>query len=415
MVKKLNFKNPVLYIKIALIVLLVVIEIIVCAQAFSAAGIRKHPVTFMAVVLCCLALAVMEAVSAFAVNNFVAKMVFYGINCVLLLSICLLTGFSLLSTLYCIMLTECYMTVERFKDKVILFGVGCVLFIVSFTIGWVIMNVGASLYDSIVSILSGILFGLMIMFVDFAIVQFIIKFYKTNKELSASLKAEEESRARLEEVYSQLTQTKVYEERNRIAKDIHDNAGHSMTTVIMQTEAAKLLIDTNPAEAKNRIISANIQARNALEQMRESVHLLAGREQTHTLKDEIEEIIAQTVDGTDIKARFDLDDIEVPSDIHRFICNSVKELLANGIRHGKATAFYIELKQSGGQLNVYVSDNGVGVSGEAQEGFGLKGIRTKAEELGGYAQFKGEEDEGFESEICIPVKDSKVEAKEELK
>lgn len=413
MLKRINLKNPVFYIKLVLIVLLVVIEIIVCAQAFSAVAISRRLGAFMAVVLCCIALAAMESVSAFAVKNFAVKMVFYGIDCALLLTICLLTGLSLLSTLYCIILTECYMTVEKFKDKFILFGVGCVLFIVSFIIGWVIMNVGASLYDSVVTIFSGTLFGLLIMLVDFVIVQFIIKFYKTNKELSASLKAEEESRARLEEVYSQLTQTRVYEERNRIAKDIHDNAGHSMTTVIMQTEAAKLLIDTNPAEAKNRIISANIQARNALEQMRESVHLLAGREQTHTLKDEIEEIIAQTVDGTDIKARFDLDDCPAPSEVHRFICNSLKELLANGIRHGKATAFYIELKQYEGQLKLYVSDNGVGVSGEVREGFGLKGIRAKAEEFGGTAQFKGEEEEGFESEISLPVNVESAEAKEE--
>ena len=409
MEKKINFKNPAIYIKIALIVLIVVIEIILCAQAFSAISIRKRPGEFTAVVACCVALAAMEAVSAFGVKSFVAKMVVYGINSALLFSICFLTGSTLsalyLSLLYSIMLTECYMTVEKVKDKVILFGFSCLLFIVSFTIGWVIMNVGASLYDSVVSILGGILFGLLIMSVDFVIVQFIIKFYQTNKELRASLKAEEESRARLEEAYEQLTQTKVFEERNRIAKDIHDNAGHSMTTVIMQTEAAKLLIDTDPAEAKNRIISANIQARNALEQMRESVHLLAGREQTHTLKDEIEEIIAQTVDGTDIKARFDLDECEVPPDIHRFICNSIKELLANGIRHGKATAFYIELKLYDGQLKVYVSDNGVGVAGKVTEGFGLKGIRTKAEELGGNAEFKGEEEEGFESEICIPIGD----------
>ena len=413
MEKKFILKNPVFYIKIFLLVLLIVIEIIVCAQAFSAISIGKRLGAFITVVACCAVLAAMEAVSAFAVKNFVVKMVVYGINCALLLTICLLTGFSLLSTLYCIMLTECYMTVEKFKDKAILFGFSCFLFTVSFTIGWVIMNVGASLYDSIVNIISGILFGLVIMFVDFAIVQFIIKFYQTNKELSAALKAEEESRARLEEAYEQLTQTKVYEERNRIAKDIHDNAGHSMTTVIMQTEAAKLLIDTDPAEAKNRIISANIQARNALEQMRESVHLLAGREHTHALKDEIEEIIAQTVDGTDIKARFDLDDCETTPEVHRFICNSLKELLANGIRHGKATAFYIELKQYEGQLKLYVSDNGEGISGELQEGFGLKGIRKKAEEFGGSTEFKGEVDEGFESEICIPL--SSVEDKEETK
>ncbi len=405
--KKINPKNPVLFLRIALIVLLVVIEIVVCAQAFSAVSIRKHLTTFIVVVVCCVALAAFEAISAFAVKNFVVKMVFYGIDCALLFTICLLTGFSLLSTLYCIMLTEYYMTVEKFKDKVILFGVSCLLFTVSFTIGWVIMNAGATLYDSIVNISSGILFGLLIMSVDFAVVQFIIKFYQTNKHLSESLKAEEESRLRLEEAYDQLTQTRVFEERNRIAKDIHDNAGHSMTTVIMQTEAAKLLIDTDPEEAKNRIISANIQARNALEQMRESVHLLAGRGQTRALKDEIEEIIGQTVDGTDIKARFDLDDCEVSPEIYRFICNSVKELLANGIRHGKATAFYIELKEYGGRIKLYVSDNGTGVKGQVEEGFGLKGIRAKAEEFGGEVTFKGEEDDGFESEICVPVNENK--------
>ena len=402
MSKKINFKNPALYIRLALIVLLIVAEIIVCAQAFSSIDIREHLGAFIAVVACCVVLAALEAVSSFVVKNFVLKMVFYGIHCILLLTICLLTGFSLLSTLYSIMLTELYMSIEKFKDKAILFGVGCSLFIVSFTIGWVTMNVGASLYDSIVNILSGILFGLLIMSVDFVIVQFIIKFTQTNRELSAALKAEEESRARLEEAYDQLTQTKVFEERNRIAKDIHDNAGHSMTTVIMQTEAAKLLIDTNPQEAKNRIISANIQARNALEQMRESVHLLAGREGSQPLKDAVRDIIAQTIDGTDVKARFDLDDIVVPPEVYRFICNSLKELLANGIRHGKATALYIELKHYDGLLKLYVSDNGIGVS-EVKEGFGLRGIRTKAEEFGGGVEFNGDEEDGFESEISIPL------------
>lgn len=402
-VNKKLIKNPVFFIKTALIILLAVMEIIICAQAFGSVGIRKHLASFLVVVACCVTLAILEAINTFVIKNFAAKMVFYGLDCALLLAICLLTGFSLLSTLYCIVLTDCYISVADFKNRTILFGFSCILYAVSFTVGWVIMNVGASVYDSVVEILSGIFTGLMIMFIDYAVVQFLIKFAQINRELSAALKEAENSRARLEETYDQLMQTKVYEERNRIAKDIHDNAGHSMTTVIMQTEAAKLLIDTDPEEAKNRIISANIQARNALEQMRESVHLLAGRERSRSLKDEVEGIIAQTIDGTDIKARYYLEEVEAEPEVGRFICNSVKELLANGIRHGKATAFYLELKKDGENVRVYVSDNGVGVKGEVVQGFGLKGISEKAVEFGGGAKFSGEEGDGFECEILIPL------------
>ena len=324
-----------------------------------------------------------------------------------MLAVCILTGDSVLSALYCIVLTGCYISVERFRDRTVLFGFSCGMYTASFVGGWVIRNAGLPLYSSVMQVLSGVLFGLLFMAVDYIVVQFLIKFYRTNAELRKALKEADESKAQLEEVFNQLTRTRVYEERNRIAKDIHDNAGHSMTTVIMQTEAAKLLIDDNPAEAKNRIISANIQARNALEQMRQSVHLLAGREQTRSLKEEVQEIIAQTIDGTDIKARYDMCEVQTDPDSFRFICNAVKELLANGIRHGGATAFYIELKQVFGEIQLIISDNGSGVSGEIEEGFGLKGMREKAEALGGKCMYTSEQGEGFEADITLPLKEKK--------
>ena len=398
---KFTYKQIIDYLKIALITLLAVIEVVVVAQAYSQVQL---PV-FIALLACCLVLAVVEGVNEFLIKPFVWKMVFFGLDCALLLAICLMTGNSYLSTLYCIVLTGCYMTVEKFKDKTILFGFSCGLYFVSFIASWLIrISDVVTIYESVIEILTGAFFGLLVIAIDYIVVQFIIKFYNTNRELSAALKEADESRAQLQEVYEQLTRTKVYEERNRIAKDIHDNAGHSMTTVIMQTEAAKLIIDTDPAEAKTRIISANLQARNALEQMRESVHLLAGRDRTGTLGEEIKEIIAQTIDGTDIRARYDIGDVEADENVCRFVCNSVKELLANGIRHGNATAFYIELKEVFGNLQLIVSDNGTGVQGNFCEGFGLKGIRETVEKLNGRCVYNSEEGEGFEAEITLPLK-----------
>ena len=382
------------YIKITLIALLAVVEIIICADSYW--KVVPHYCFWIAFALC-LVLLILESLNAFVFKNFAAKMTFYGIDSAIILTICLLTGNSLMSAIYCIVLTQCYISVEKFRDKTIIFGVSCGIFVISFIAGGILSNPSSDGLD----LVSGVLFGLLGIVLDYLITLFLLKFYRTNLELREALIEADESRARLEEANEQLTQTKIFEERNRIAKDKHDTAGHSMTTVIMQTEAAKLLIDDNPAEAKNRIISANVQARNALEQMRESVHLLAGRGKVKPLKEELEEVIAQTIDGTDIKARYDLDVIQPPDEVYRFIVNSVKELLANGIRHGKATAFYVELKQTERNVTLLVSDNGCGVKGEIKEGFGLKGLREKAEKMGGKCCFSSEEGEGFEVKIVL--------------
>ena len=169
----------------------------------------------------------------------------------------------------------------------------------------------------------------------------------------------------------------------------------------MQTEAAKLLVDSDPEAAKSKIISANIAAKNALDQMRSSVHLLAGRPAALSLKDGIEEIVAQTVDSTDLKIRCDIEDISLDEERTRFLCNSVKECISNGIRHGGATAFYIEAKRNKDDIILLVSDNGSGIAGGAMEGYGLKSMREKAVEFGGGMRISGEQDEGCEVEVKI--------------
>lgn len=404
---KVNFADSqfIRYFKAILIAALVVVEILICVQYASVYQVNRNVARLVAVVSLCVALALLESINSFAAyKKFSLQMVFYSFETVLLFAICLLTGNSYLSMLYVVILTQFYVSVADLKSNATLFGVSCCTYIGAFVVGWVIINEGSSVYDSIAEILGGCVFGVFILGLDFAVINFIINFYRTNLRLHKALEEANESKNRLQEVYEQLSHAAVFEERNRIAKDIHDNAGHSITTVIMQTEAAKLLIDTNPQEAKNSIISANIQAKSALEQMRESVHLLAGRAQSKTLKEEIEEIIAQTIDGTSLKIRCDIDDIAVPEEQFRFFCNTVKEGLANGIRHGSATAFYIELKSNFNEIMLLISDNGNGVNGEVQEGFGLRGVREKAEKLGGKCNFSSERGEGFEIEVILPVK-----------
>ena len=112
--------------------------------------------------------------------------------------------------------------------------------------GYIISTPNPTAFDGV----TGVLFGLLALGIDYIVAMFLLKFYTTNIELSSALKEADDSRSRLEEAYDELTKTKVYEERNRIAKDIHDTVGHSMTTVIMQRQNSALFRQISKPETR---------------------------------------------------------------------------------------------------------------------------------------------------------------------
>ena len=200
-----------------------------------------------------------------------------------------------------------------------------------------------------------------------------------------------------------MEEATVIEERNRIAKEIHDTAGHSLTTVIMQTEAARLAMEKDPARARHCIDAANLQAKNCLEELRLSVHLLSGRRENVTLKEYLEGILDETAEGTSFTVRSKIDDVEMKDEAERFISNTLREGISNGIRHGGSTAFFFELKDMGNYVELLLSDNGAGADmSKFKEGFGLSGMRAKAESLGGMINFSSEPGEGFEIRLSLP-------------
>jgi signal transduction histidine kinase len=404
--KILNSEHMTKYVGAIVIALLIILEILICVQY---AGLNPNWLLMGTVLFCCVALDFMCVIDIFWVRKLRTRIILYCFDFLFLLAVCTITGNSYLSALYCIILTQFYINIDDFKSQLAVFISSSVAFVATFVLGWVLNHVGTSTYDTAVTVFSGCVLGVIIITAHFFVTLFLLGFYRTNLRLTKALKEADESKAELKSAYEQLSETAVYEERNRIARDIHDNAGHSMTAVIMQTEAAKLLIDTNPEEAKQKIISANIQAKNALEQMRDSVHLLAGRKETGCLKDELEEIIAQSMDGTDVKIRSNIDDVQTGVEKRRFIANTLKECIANGVRHGGATAFYVELKEEAGQISLTVSDNGEGLPEDFKEGYGLRGIREKAAAFGGNSYFESESGDGLEVRVTFP-KDSKEES-----
>jgi two-component system sensor histidine kinase ChiS len=235
----------------------------------------------------------------------------------------------------------------------------------------------------------------------FFFVNFALGFYRQYLRLDNALSELAKSRNELQKAYDSLAEATVLEERQRIAKEIHDTAGHSLTTVIMQTESAKLIVESNPEEAKSKIVAANLQARHALEELRDSVHLLSGSTAQKDLREELLGIIHESTDGTGIKIRSDIDELSVSQSKHRFLCNTLKEGISNGLRHGGATAFWFECKREQDKIVFLLSDNGKGADGDIDKGFGLTMMEERACALGGEISFRSEDGEGFE--ICIQM------------
>lgn len=343
----------------------------------------------------------------FVMRTFLRKIAWYVIDSLLLLvftvfsswGISLVFGSSYIFLVYMLVLSEYYLSAPSLRDCAIMFAVNLAAYTVVYIINAVVRNE----FGSAFLVSSQYFLVLIVLVLHFIMFNFAMTVSRKNKQIEDNLRELEESRNELLRAYEKVEEATVIEERNRIAKEIHDTAGHSLTTVIMQTEAARLAMEKDPARARHCIDAANLQAKNCLEELRLSVHLLSGRRENVTLKEYLEGILDETAEGTSFTVRSKIDDVEMKDEAERFISNTLREGISNGIRHGGSTAFFFELKDMGNYVELLLSDNGAGADmSKFKEGFGLSGMRAKAEALGGMINFSSEPGEGFEIRLSLP-------------
>lgn len=255
--------------------------------------------------------------------------------------------------------------------------------------------------EDIVSVSFNVLSETFVFAVFFIVFEFGLTLYSKNKDLKKALAELTEKENELLEANKKIEEAARLKERSRIAKQIHDTTGHAITTIIMQTEAAKLIIDTDIEDAKRKIISSNITAVKALEELRESVKLLSDSDVSFNLVQRFEDAINQTTDNTNINIRSKIDEtIKLPYDLSLFLYNSLKEGLNNGIRHGKSTAFFFEFIRKNDKVIFSLSDNGTGDE-NYKAGFGLSSMKSMAEKFNISFTFTSSENDGSEIKFII--------------
>jgi signal transduction histidine kinase len=181
-----------------------------------------------------------------------------------------------------------------------------------------------------------------------------------------------------------------------------------MTALIMQLQMAEHLHREDAARAAELLASAVGTAKDSLSGIREVVETLRGDE-TADKKGAIRLLTAEFAEKTGAAIRLNIVEggegapFENPSGIKNpaadmALYRIVQEALTNAVRHGKATEISVDIKYLSREIHFRISDNGTGAS-EIKEGFGLKGIRERAEAFGGKVAI--ESGQGFSIEGVI--------------
>lgn len=168
-------------------------------------------------------------------------------------------------------------------------------------------------------------------------------------------------------------QLQISEERERVARDVHDVLGHSLTVVTIKAELAERLVDVDPERAKAEIAEVRSIARESLAEIRATVAGL----RVARLTDELDNARSALADGgIDVSIEGDPHEVDPR---HRITTAwAIRELATNVLRHSGATRCVIAISEDG----VVVTDDGQGPRG-SREGNGLRGLRERVEPSGG--------------------------------
>lgn len=183
-------------------------------------------------------------------------------------------------------------------------------------------------------------------------------------------------------------------ERERIARDLHDVIGHTLSMITMKAQLADKLVERDPVKARSEVQELEKISRQALSDVREAV---SGYRQKD-LKSELSN--ARTMlDSADIALNSHISEIALPDAVDATLGFVVREAVTNLVRHSQATTCELAIEARRENVTLEIADNGH--CSDVTEGNGLRGMRERIAQLGGHIRF--DSNNGFRINIEVPL------------
>ncbi len=207
----------------------------------------------------------------------------------------------------------------------------------------------------------------------------------------------------LEEKNKKIKELTIFEERNRIAHEIHDSVGHNLTGLIMNLDFCKRIVESNPSGIAEYLGKSRQIAKECLEDIRKSVRALKNAEvEQHTLKKSVEELVENSRDKFSIGIFLDVkgDTVNTPPEFNLAVYRACQEAITNSVRHGKADKVEINIVYGKKDFSMLIKDNGTGAK-ELKYGTGLNGMMERFGLYNGVVGFYS--NDGFMINISVPM------------
>ncbi|MEV4975109.1 sensor histidine kinase [Streptomyces scopuliridis] len=241
------------------------------------------------------------------------------------------------------------------------------------------------------------------------------------REKAATIAELERANARLEQALAenaglhaqllvQAREAGVADERRRLAAEIHDTIAQGLTGIIAQLQAVTATPD--PALAQKHLGRAAALARHSLGEARRSVQNLGPAElEHHALPEALGKTVTAWSERTGLRARFTVTGTEEPlhDEVAATLLRIAQEALANTARHARATRAGVTLSYMGDEISLDIRDDGRGFDPLALPprsgtgGFGLDGMRARAERIEGTVTVESEKGQGTAVSARVPL------------
>lgn len=193
-------------------------------------------------------------------------------------------------------------------------------------------------------------------------------------------------------------------ERNRLAREIHDTLGHTLTGISVGLEASKVMVEKNLDATKKQLEILSESAKKGLQDVRRSVDKLKPDAlDRYSLKEALDILIVDFQKMTNVTVLYlcHCPLVNLNADEEDFIYRIVQEGMTNAVRHGHADKIYVSIAQTENDILIVIEDNGQGCA-HIEPGFGIHHLTERIELLQGKLRYYGRN--GFELIAELPIR-----------
>jgi signal transduction histidine kinase len=227
------------------------------------------------------------------------------------------------------------------------------------------------------------------------------KYWEAEEAKERAVRAEQErvERARLA----------VADERTRIARELHDVVGHSVSVMTVQASAARRLLRPHQVKEREALLVVEQTGREALAEMRKMVGVLRRPEEAPALApqpslEHLDKLIAHTQErGLPVELRIEGEPEPLPAGVDLTAYRLVQEGLTNAIKHARAEHAQVVVHYGEGHVEVTVNDDGAGGGDGGSGGHGLVGMRERVSVYGGELEAGPQAGGGFRLRARLPI------------